>query len=68
MWERFTIKRTLLDVAATVTQLETDGNWQYYSQHKEELELVRQNNALRFDGSLMRKAYNSGRLGKGFWK
>ena len=55
MWEQFTIKkmwvRTLLDDAAKVTLLEPDGSWQNESPCKEELELLRHGNGLRFVGS-----------------
>ena len=67
MWERYTVKealtRTVLEEAARVTQLETDGSWQKESPYKEELEFFRNIKDLRFDGSSMRKSYRAGKDG-----
>ena len=44
----------------------TDGGWQQEALYKEELELVRHSNDLRFEGFLMRRAYYAGKSGD--WK
>ena len=46
-----------------MTQLGTDGSWQYESPYKEEPELLRHSTDLRFDGSPARNAYNAGTSG-----
>ena len=60
MWERFTVQkawaRTVLEAAARVAQLGTEGSWQKESPYKVDFELLRKVKDLRFDGSLMRKA------------
>ena len=65
MWERFTIKkvwaRTVLEDAARVTQLGTNGRWQHETPYKEKLELLRHSTDLRCGGSPMRKANNAGK-------
>ena len=54
--------RKVLEDAAGVTQLGTDGNWQNESLHKEP-ELLRNIGDLSFDGSLLRKACNAVKSG-----
>ena len=44
-------------------QLGTDGRWQHETPYKEELELLRHSNDLRFGGVLMRQAYNAVKSG-----
>ena len=56
-------RKCVLEDAAKVTQLGTDGRWQQKSPNKEELELLRHSTDLRFGGSLLRKAQSAGKSG-----
>ena len=67
MVERFAIKKawaiSVLEDAENVVRLQTDGRWQHETPYKEKIELLRHSNDLRFEGVLMRQAYNAGKSG-----
>ena len=55
--------KQLLEEATKAVQLETHSSWQNESPYKEELELLRVGNNLRFEGSSMRQASKAGMSG-----
>ena len=67
MWERFTLKkgwtRSVLADVENANQYGTGGDWQQETSHNEEVELVWHSSDLRFEGILIRRAYDAGKSG-----
>ena len=68
MWENiFTINKawtwSVLSDAEKERQEGSQGDWQQEMPYKEQLELVGHRSDLSFGGSLVRRAYNAGKLG-----
>ena len=62
-WEQFTIKSVGQNGVGTCRKCDATGDRRHEKPCKEELELLRHSTDLRFDGSLMRQAYNVGKSG-----
>ena len=62
-WEQFTIKSVGQNGVGTCRKCDATGDRRHAKPCKEEVELLRHSTDLRFDGSLMRQAYNVGQSG-----